>query len=181
MSSVIVADSPPECEIRGIAAELLNPGVLIRGHRLLRELASDPVGELRQDDGFPRPERRERGCAATEPAANHGDVDSKLVRLDRLSCCARQTRPRRKQTSESEATIFQEVPAPHGSGPLGSKGQFSKRFLGFCLCSHFSRLPAIPHHFRTVGVEKVCKLATDPCHGKTVPNTGSAFGVLKRV
>ena len=86
MVAVILADSASEGEIRGVAAERLDPGVLVGGNGLLRELAADPVGRLGHDDRPPVPKRpqRRRDSRRARPRRSRRPPQSPSVSPPRL-------------------------------------------------------------------------------------------------
>jgi hypothetical protein len=74
VSAIVVADLPPQLAIAGGGAELLDPGVLVRRDRLVRELAADPMGLLRENDPASEPRGSEGGSAGTQPSADDGNI-----------------------------------------------------------------------------------------------------------
>ena len=85
MLTIVVANPCSESLVARIAAELFDPGVLIRRNRLRGELAADPVGGLGQDHRQPLPQRRQRRRAASQPTPHDHQVGRKLTPSASLS------------------------------------------------------------------------------------------------
>ena len=70
MPPVVVADPLAERLVARVAAELLDPGMLVGRHGLRGELAADPVGGLGHDDASapaPAPPAPRRSLPARRP------------------------------------------------------------------------------------------------------------------
>ena len=74
MQPVVVADPIPERSVAGARRELLDPWVLVRRDRLVRELTAQPVRFLGEDHGPPEARGGERRRAGPEASADDRDV-----------------------------------------------------------------------------------------------------------
>ena len=76
--AVVRADAVAQRAVARRAAVRLDPRVLVRRHRLARELPADPVGRLAHDDVEPAAGGGDRRRHAAEPAADDQDVGAAL-------------------------------------------------------------------------------------------------------
>ena len=79
MIAIILADGIPVVAIGAGAAELLDPGMLVRRNALGGELAADPVCLFRQDDAHAVAQSGERGGASTDAGTDNRDVGMKVA------------------------------------------------------------------------------------------------------
>jgi hypothetical protein len=117
----------PVAAIGAVAAEALDPRMLVGRHGLGRDLAADPVGLLGQDHVEPGPARGERGGAAAEAPADDHEVGGHLPRAAR-GPGRPQGRPEDRQDARPEERATSEgthgdtrIPRPPLPGPGGSR------------------------------------------------------------
>ncbi len=105
MAAIIGADGGAQLAIGPRAAELLDPGMLVRRHRLLGELAADPIRFLGENYALAVARRRQRRGTAAEPAADNDHVGAEFAR--------RSSGSKRPQRPGSGTCICQEVTSVH--------------------------------------------------------------------
>src|SRR5690606_17190953 len=74
MIAIVLPDAVAQRPVGRRRSEFLDPGMLVRGNRLVGQLTADPMCFLGQYDSAAQPRRGKRSSASAEPTSDDGNV-----------------------------------------------------------------------------------------------------------